>query len=85
MFLHRAGHTARSAVDWQSTLTTKGKDDMNQDTGEATKPHPADAGASGQCEHGQPLWGVCTACKRYDADSDQPGSTGLAHFAPGTH
>lgn len=44
------------------------------------KPHPANAGDSGDCEHGNPLWGCCSACLRYDAYSDQPGSRGASYF-----
>ena len=58
---------------------------LNQNNGEDTKPHAADAGASGQCEHGQPRWGICTACKRYDAYPDQPGSIDLAQLALRTY
>ncbi len=42
----------------------------------ALKPHPADAGAEGECSHGNPLWGFCSGCQRYDAYPDQPDSWG---------
>ena len=38
--------------------------------------HQANPSAEGDCLHTQPMWGFCSACRRYDAYLDQLGSKG---------